>query len=70
MNQQSSINNHQYRHAVGLIAGGGRLPFMVAAGARKQGLKVVCVGLAGYVEEPLADEVDTFYHAGVARPGS
>ena len=43
---------------------------MVAAGARKQGLKVVCVGLAGYVEEPLADEVDTFYHAGVARPGS
>jgi len=33
-------------------------------------LKVVCVGLTGYVEEPLAGEVDTFYHAGVARPGS
>lgn len=56
--------------AVGLIAGGGRLPFLVAAGARKRGLKVVCVGLTGYVEAPLADEVDTFYHAGVARPGS
>lgn len=56
--------------AVGLIAGGGRLPFLVAAGARKRGLKVVCVGLTGYVEEPLADEVDAFYHAGVARPGS
>jgi len=54
---------------VGLIAGGGRLPFLVAAGARRQGLKVVCVGLTGYVEEPLANEVDTFYHAGVARPG-
>ncbi len=54
---------------VGLIAGGGRLPFLVAAGARKRGLKVVCVGLAGYVAEPLANEVDTFYHAGVARPG-
>jgi DUF1009 family protein len=56
--------------AVGLIAGGGRLPFLVAAGARKRGLKVICVGLTGYVEEPLAGEVDAFYHAGVARPGS
>jgi DUF1009 family protein len=56
--------------AVGLIAGGGRLPFLVAAGARKRGLKVVCVGLTGYVEAPLAGEVDAFYRAGVARPGS
>lgn len=55
---------------VGLIAGGGRLPFMVAAGARSRGLRVVCVGLAGYVDEPLADEVDTFYPVAVARPGS
>jgi DUF1009 family protein len=60
----------EYPDAVGLIAGGGRLPFLVAAGARKQGLKVVCVGLTGYVDEPLAGEVDAFYHAGVARPGS
>jgi DUF1009 family protein len=55
---------------IGLIAGGGRLPFMVAAGARKQGVKVVCVGLTGYVDEPLANEVDAFYHAGVVRFGS
>jgi len=55
---------------VGLIAGGGRLPFMVAAGARSRGLRVVCVGLSGYVDEPLADEVDTFYPVAVARPGS
>jgi len=56
--------------AVGLIAGGGRLPFLVAAGARKHGLSVVCVGFAGYVDEPLADEVDAFYRVSVARPGS
>lgn len=56
--------------AVGLIAGGGRLPFMVAAGARRRGLRVICVGLAGYVDEPLADEVDVFYPVAVARPGS
>jgi len=55
---------------VGLIAGGGRLPFMVAAGARKAGHKVICVGLAGYAEPALADEVDVFCQAGVARPGS
>jgi DUF1009 family protein len=58
------------RDAVGLIAGGGRLPFLVAAGARRQGLRVVCVGFAGYVDEPLADEVDTFYSVAIARPGS
>lgn len=55
---------------VGLIAGGGRLPFMVASGAKRRGLRVVCVGLAGYVDDPLADEVDTFYSVAVARPGS
>lgn len=57
-------------NAVGLIAGSGRLPSLVAAGARKAGCRVICVGLAGYVEPALADEVDVFYEAGVARPGS
>jgi DUF1009 family protein len=54
---------------LGLIAGGGRLPFLVAAGARKAGLTVVCVGLAGSVERALADEVDVFYELALARPG-
>ncbi len=58
-----------HSNTIGLIAGGGQLPFMVAAGARRQGCKVVCVGLAGYVEEDLAGEVDVFYRAAVARPG-
>ena len=56
-------------HPIGLIAGGGRLPFMVAAGARNAGRRVVCVGLADYVDPPLAKEVDVFYEAAVARPG-
>ncbi len=55
---------------VGLIAGGGRLPFLAAAGARRAGLKVVCVGLAGNAEPGLAGEVDVFSTAAVARPGS
>lgn len=57
-------------NTLGLIAGGGRLPFIVAAGARKAGCRVVCVGLAGYVEPELAGEVDVFCEAAVARPGS
>jgi DUF1009 family protein len=55
---------------LGLIAGEGRLPFMVAEGARKAGLKVVCVGLAGSAEPELAGAANVFYSAAVARPGS
>ena len=69
--QHSSIPTfHPSASPIGLIAGGGRLPFLVAAGARRQGLRVVCVGFGGYVDKPLADEVDAFYRVGVARPGS
>lgn len=55
---------------LGLIAGGGRLPFLVASGARKAGLKVVCVGFAGSVEPELAEQADVFYSVSVARPAS
>ncbi|MFZ0034853.1 MAG: UDP-2,3-diacylglucosamine diphosphatase LpxI [Sedimentisphaerales bacterium] len=55
---------------LGLIAGEGRLPFLVAAGAREAGLKVVCVGLADNAEPGLTDEVDVFYRVAIARPGS
>ncbi len=57
-------------NVLGLIAGAGRLPFLVAAGARKAGLKVVCVGLAGMSEVNLTGEVDVFYKVAIARPGS
>lgn len=55
---------------LGLIAGQGRLPFMVAEGAKKAGLRVICVGLAGSVDESLAGEVDVFKKVYVARPAS
>jgi DUF1009 family protein len=55
---------------LGLIAGEGRLPYLVAAGARRAGLKVICVGLADNAEDALADEVDVFYRVAIARPGS
>jgi DUF1009 family protein len=57
-------------NVLGLIAGQGRLPFLVAAGARKAQLKVICVGLAGNAEPGLAGEVDVFYEVAIARPGT
>ncbi|MHC4326265.1 MAG: LpxI family protein [Planctomycetota bacterium] len=54
---------------LGLIAGEGRLPFLVAAGAKRAGLRVICVGLAETADRNLADEVDVFYRAAIARPG-
>jgi DUF1009 family protein len=57
-------------NVIGLIAGQGRLPFVIAACAQKAGLKVVCVGLSGSVEQALAEQVDVFYTAPLARPGN
>jgi len=58
------------QNVLGLIAGAGRLPFLVAAGAKQAELKVICVGLAGYAGPGLANEVDVFYQVAVARPGA
>lgn len=55
---------------LGLIAGSGRLPFLVACGARDAGLRVICVSMGKSADPSLADEVDTFYRAGLARPGA
>ncbi|MBW8015639.1 MAG: LpxI family protein [Planctomycetes bacterium] len=57
------------QQTIGLIAGQGRLPFMTACGAKKAGMKVVCVGLDGSVDPALADLVDVFFKGAVARPG-
>jgi len=54
---------------IGLIAGEGRLPFMIAAGVRRAGLKVVCVGLAGSVDAAISEQVEVFYTVPLARPG-
>ncbi len=60
---------YESQDVLGLIAGEGRLPFLVAAGAKQAGLKVICVGLAETADRKLADEVDVFYRAAIARPG-
>ena len=57
-------------NVLGLIAGDGRLPFLVAAGAKQAGLKVICAGLVDSAEPALAGEVDAFYEVPIARPGA
>lgn len=56
------------REILGLIAGQGRLPFLVAAGARKAGYKVVCVGLADSADEKLSECTDVFVRGVATRP--
>lgn len=57
-------------NVLGLIAGAGRLPFLVASGVKKAGLKVICVSLGDMAERSLADEVDVFNIVAIARPGA
>lgn len=55
---------------LGLIAGQGRLPFLVADGARLAGVRVICVGLGDNAEPALAEHTDIFCNVPLARVGS
>ena len=54
---------------LGLIAGEGIFPLLVARGARAAGRKVVCAALAGSAWPALRDECDSFKWVGVTRLG-
>lgn len=58
------------KNVLGLIAGQGRLPFLVAQGAKAAGLEIICAALADNAEPLLTNEVDFFYNVAIARPGS
>lgn len=55
---------------IGIIAGGGRLPFVAAAEARAQGRRVVAVGVRGETDPGLADSVDTLYWVRLGQLGA
>jgi DUF1009 family protein len=55
--------------SLGLIAGDGRFPMVVADSARASGLRVVAVAIRGCASRELAGHVDRFYWAGVAQLG-
>jgi UDP-2,3-diacylglucosamine hydrolase len=54
---------------VGLLAGSGRFPILFAEAARRQGLKVACVGIRYEAPADLRDLCATFQTVGVAKLG-
>ena len=54
---------------IGLIAGRGRLPVMIARGVRDAGRRVACVGLRDQFDHDLPEQCDFFGSAGVIRLG-
>ncbi|HEV7301058.1 MAG TPA: UDP-2,3-diacylglucosamine diphosphatase LpxI [Tepidisphaeraceae bacterium] len=54
---------------LGIIAGEGIFPVLIARGARAAGRRVVCAGFAGHAWASLANEVDVFGWVGLLRMG-
>lgn len=60
---------HTEATPLGLIAGEGVFPLLVARGAKAAGRRVVCVGLAGNADPALRALCDEFHWVGVSRLG-
>ena len=52
---------------LGLIAGEGVFPLLVARGARQAGRKVICTAFSGHAWPDLQAECDTFHWVGILR---
>ena len=55
--------------SLGLIAGSGKLPSILAENARRLGERVVCVGIRNEADPDLKERVDRFHWCGVAKIG-
>src|SRR5450432_4601195 len=64
-----SYNLTTVNEPLGLIAGEGVFPLLVARGARAAGRRVVCAGIAGCAWPQLRDECAIFKRVGVTRVG-
>jgi DUF1009 family protein len=65
---QSKIQN--LKSKIGLLAGWGRFPVVVAQTLKDQGLEVHCIGLKGHADPILAQVCDSYLASGVARIGA
>jgi hypothetical protein len=54
---------------IGLIAGEGELPKLIADGAHRVGRRVAVIGLRGYADPALRDVADSFCWRGIVRLG-
>ncbi|MEZ6069857.1 MAG: UDP-2,3-diacylglucosamine diphosphatase LpxI [Pirellulales bacterium] len=55
---------------VGLLAGWGRFPLLVAEALRRDGYQVYCLGVAGHADPALIDTCDEFRWIGIAKLGA
>lgn len=55
---------------VGLIAGWGRFPLLVAEALKRQRYEVYCLGVAGHADPRLAELCDGFRYSGLGRFGA
>jgi len=69
MMQDNSPKRNPSRR-VGLIAGWGRYPIVVAEALRRQGYETYCLGVAGHADAKLAELCTDFRVSGVGRFGS
>ncbi len=65
MTETTSSSNSR----LGIIAGSGAFPFMVARGAKKAGCHVTVIGLRGFADPALAELADVFCWSGLAKAG-
>lgn len=57
------------REPLGLIAGSGRLPALIARGARRRSRRLIVLGLRGLADPALRELADQFAWAGITRMG-
>ncbi len=55
---------------IGILAGWGRYPVLIAEALRRQGCQTYCLGVIGHADPILADVCDDFRWCGLARFGS
>jgi DUF1009 family protein len=66
---RSSVGSPPHDGPIGLLAGSGRFPILFAEAARRQGLRIACVGIRYEAPEELRGLCESFQLAGVARLG-
>ena len=57
-------------HRIGLLAGWGRYPVVIAEALRRQGREVYCLGTIGHADAALADVCHDFHWLGMAKFGA
>ncbi len=67
--QTMSVTVTNQRNRLGIIAGSGEFPFMVARGAKHAGQHVTIIALRGFADPALAEVADVFHWSGLAKTG-